>query len=44
MQAFPHHYSVAANASAIGDVELKADVRARLQVPRGTDPDRARQG
>jgi organic hydroperoxide reductase OsmC/OhrA len=116
MQAFPHHYTVAANGSATGDVELKAgglptlrsaspipfdgpgdqwspetllvaavgdcliltfravarasgfawtslecdvtgtldrierttrfvafDVRARLQVPSGTDPDRARQ-
>jgi organic hydroperoxide reductase OsmC/OhrA len=25
MQAFPHHYTVATNGSATGDVELKAD-------------------
>ena len=25
MQAFPHHYTVAANGSGTGDVELKAD-------------------
>jgi organic hydroperoxide reductase OsmC/OhrA len=25
MQAFPHHYTVAANGSATGDVELKGD-------------------
>jgi organic hydroperoxide reductase OsmC/OhrA len=37
MQAFPHHYTVATNGS------VGFDVRARLHVPSGTDPDRARQ-